>query len=149
MCQWIWLVKGKKTFGLQFYIKVHQIIAHMKVSFKIGKRPEWHIQKKYITNEDNNIIRVRSTSIILLIFMSDIFFLYMSNEGCFTFIIHHFVRFMGQIIWIVYEKTWNRLSKSMSNTEYKTSIFTLQYLSHFCMDFYATYISRSATITPF
>ena len=30
--------------------------------------------KKYITNEDNNIIRVRSTSIILFIFMSDIFF---------------------------------------------------------------------------
>ena len=43
--------------------------------------------EKYITNEDN-IIRVR---IILLIFMSDIFFLYMSDEGCFTFIIHHFV----------------------------------------------------------
>ena len=54
--------------------------------------------EKYITNEDNNIIPVRSTSIILLIFMSDIFFLYMSDEGCFTFIIHHFVRFMGQII---------------------------------------------------
>ena len=38
------------------------------------------MQKKYITNEDNNIIRVYSTSIILLIFMSDIFFLYMSTE---------------------------------------------------------------------
>ena len=50
------------------------------------------------TEKDNNIIRVRSTSIILLIFMSDIFFLHMSDEGCFTFIIHHFVRFMGQII---------------------------------------------------
>ena len=47
--------------------------------------------EKYITNEDNNIIRVRSTSIILVIFMSDIFFLYMCDEGCFTFIIHHFV----------------------------------------------------------
>ena len=45
-------------------------------------------------NEDNNIIRVPSISIILLIFMSDIFFLYMSNEGCFTFIIHYFVCFM-------------------------------------------------------
>ena len=32
------------------------------------------MQKKYITNEDNNITRVHSTSIILLIFMSDIFF---------------------------------------------------------------------------
>ena len=31
-------------------------------------------------------------SIILLIFILSIFFsLYMSNEGCFTFIIHHFV----------------------------------------------------------
>ena len=38
----------------------------------IGKLPELHIQKKYIANEDGNIIRVRSTSIILLIFMSDI-----------------------------------------------------------------------------
>ena len=36
---------------------------------KIGKLPKWHIQKKYITNEDNYIIWVRS--IILLIFMSD------------------------------------------------------------------------------
>ena len=43
--------------------------------------------------KDNNIIQVGSTSIILLIFMSDIFFLYLSDEGCFTFIIHHFVRF--------------------------------------------------------
>ena len=30
--------------------------------------------EKYTTNEDNNIIRVCSTSIILIIFMSDIFF---------------------------------------------------------------------------
>ena len=45
-------------------------------------------------DEDNNTIQVRSTIIILLIFMSNIFFLYMSAEGCFTFIIHHFVRFM-------------------------------------------------------
>ena len=37
-------------------------------------------------NEDNDIIRVSSRSIILLFFMSDIFFLYMSDEGCFTFI---------------------------------------------------------------
>ena len=50
--------------------------------------------EKYIRNEDN-IIEVHSTSVILLIFMSVSFFLYMSDEGCFTFIIHHFVRFMG------------------------------------------------------
>ena len=39
--------------------------------------------EKYITNEENHIIRVCDTSIIrvLLIFRSDIFFLYMSNEG--------------------------------------------------------------------
>ena len=30
-------------------------------------------------------------SIILLIFMSDIFFPYMSDEGCFTFMIPNFV----------------------------------------------------------
>ena len=48
-------------------------------------------QKKYITNGDNNIIQMRSMSIILLVFMGDIYiFLYMSNEGCFTFITHHF-----------------------------------------------------------
>ena len=31
-------------------------------------------EKKYIKNEDGNIIQVSSTSIILLIFMSDIYF---------------------------------------------------------------------------
>ena len=34
-------------------------------------------------------------SIIMLIFMSDIFFLYMADEGFYTFIIYNFVRFMG------------------------------------------------------
>ena len=33
-----------------------------------------HIQKKFIMNEDNNIIRVLSTSFMLLILMSDVFF---------------------------------------------------------------------------
>ena len=42
--------------------------------FIIGKPTEWRIQKKYIMHEDHNIIRVSSLSIILLIFMSDIFF---------------------------------------------------------------------------
>ena len=51
---------------------------------------------EYITNEDNKIIRVRSKSIILLIFISDIFFLYMSNGVSFPFIIHHFVCFRGK-----------------------------------------------------
>ena len=46
--------------------------------------------EKYIMNEDD-IIRVHNMSIILLIFVNDIFFLYVSNEGCFTFIVHHFV----------------------------------------------------------
>ena len=36
--------------------------------------------EKYITNEDNNIIIVLSRSIILLIFMSDIFFPYKPDE---------------------------------------------------------------------
>ena len=35
------------------------------------------------------VIQVHSTSVILLIVMSDILFLYMSNEGYFTFIVHH------------------------------------------------------------
>ena len=38
--------------------------------YTIGKLPEWHVQKKYITNEDNNIVRVHSMSIILLILMN-------------------------------------------------------------------------------
>ena len=50
--------------------------------------------EKYITNEDNNIKGVHSMSILVLIFMSDIFFWYMSIEGCLTFNIHHFVQFM-------------------------------------------------------
>ena len=33
-------------------------------------------RKKYITTEDDNIIRVLNTSVILLIFVSDIYFLY-------------------------------------------------------------------------
>ena len=45
--------------------------------------------EKYITSEDYNTIRVCSMIIILLILMSDIFFLYMWIEECFTFIIHH------------------------------------------------------------
>ena len=40
--------------------------------------------EKHIMNEDN-IIQVRHTSILLSIFMSDTLFLYMSNEGCFKF----------------------------------------------------------------
>ena len=41
-----------------------------------------HCQKKYLTNEDDNIIQVRRMSIIMLIiFMNDTFFLYMSYEG--------------------------------------------------------------------
>ena len=57
------------------------------IFYTISKLPEIHLQKIYITNKDDNIIRVCSTSIILLIFMSDIFYLYMSNEGYFAFII--------------------------------------------------------------
>ena len=36
-------------------------------------------------------MRVCIMGIVLLIFMSNIFFVYMSNEGDFTFTIHHFV----------------------------------------------------------
>ena len=34
--------------------------------------------------------------------------------------------------------------KALVTVDLKTSIFYLQYLSHFCMDFYATNTSRSA-----
>ena len=47
--------------------------------------------KKNITNEDNNIKRGQSLSVTLFLFMTDIFFSYMSDEGRFIFIIHHFV----------------------------------------------------------
>ena len=47
------------------------------------------------------------------------FFLHMSDKGCFTFIIHHFVRFMGLIIWIFNERIWKSMSKSMGTSEYK------------------------------
>ena len=40
-------------------------------------------------NEDN-IMQVQSMSIILLICMIDILVLYMSDQGCFTFIITHY-----------------------------------------------------------
>ena len=40
----------------------------------IGNLPKWHIQEKYISNQDDNMIRVHSMSIILLFFMSDVFF---------------------------------------------------------------------------
>ena len=55
------------------------------------------MHKKFIVNKDENIVRVHRPSIILLIFMSDVFFLDMSSEGCFTFIIHHFVWFMSNV----------------------------------------------------
>ena len=79
-----------------------------------------YTEKKYTTNEDNNIIRVRSTTIVNLhewyicyvqveilyklqlvqnlnLYITYIFFLYMSDEGCFTFIIHHFAGLMSEI----------------------------------------------------
>ena len=54
--------------------------------YTIGNLPEGHIQKKFITNEKENpdIIQVDSMSNVNL---------HEFNEGCFTFIIHHFVLF--------------------------------------------------------
>ena len=75
-----------------------------------GKKQPLNDRVNIIRNIPNdayrkNISRMKITilyecigmSIVLLIFMSDIFFLYMSNEGCFTFIIHYFVRFRSKI----------------------------------------------------
>ena len=36
------------------------------------------------------IILYKCVALVLLIFTSDTYFLYVSNEGCFTFLIHHF-----------------------------------------------------------
>ena len=52
-------------------------------------------QRKYVTNEDDNIIRVSSMNIILLIFMTDPSFMYIFNEGCFTFISHDIASFIS------------------------------------------------------
>ena len=48
-------------------------------------------------------------SILLLIFMSDIFFLYLCDEGCSTFIINHFVLFYELNIFILKERMLKRL----------------------------------------
>ena len=63
--------------------------------------------EKYITNEDNNIIRVRNIEYLMR----------EREKGC---------------------------QKAVATVSIKTSIFNLQYISHFCMDFYATTISRSS-----
>ena len=62
----------------------------------IEKLPESHIQKNISQMKIILYNIVCSTSIILLIYMINIFLLYMSNEGCFTLIIHQFVLFMTQ-----------------------------------------------------
>ena len=39
--------------------------------------------------------------------------------------------------------------KAVATVNIKTLIFNLQYLNHFCIDFYATKMSRSAIRMPF
>ena len=52
----------------------------MESNFKYNRKTSrMTCTEKYITNEENNIIRVCSTNIILLIFMGNILFLYRSN----------------------------------------------------------------------
>ena len=48
-------------------------------------------------NKDKNAIQVHSMLILLFIFMCDLF-LYMSKEGCFAFVIHHFILIIIKII---------------------------------------------------
>ena len=62
----------------------------------------------------------------------------MSNEGCFTFIIHHFVCFMSLTDLYLIRELKKGCQKAWATVNVKTSIFNLKYLSHFCMDFYAT-----------
>ena len=75
--------------------------------------------KIYITNEDDNI-SVCSKSVILSIFVSDIV-LYWSNEGCFTFIIHHLVWMVSKISPYL-KKTCIACDMYRSNNEYKNLI---------------------------
>ena len=75
-----------------------------------------HRPKKCIMNEDSNIIQMSSTSVILLIFMSDIFFLYMNDERCFTFIIHYIHYF----VW------FTTLINSHLKIKYEKYCYTLQ-----------------------
>ena len=87
---------------------------------------------------------MRSTSILLLIFMSDIFFLYMSNEGCITFIIHRFLWFMGKIYPYLQKQAKKTIICTAIQLNTKTVIFNLQLLHKFCIDFYATNTNISA-----
>ena len=88
-------------------------------------------------------------TIILFIFMSDIFFLCMSDEGCFTFIIQHFVRFMVKLYEYLMRGCEKACKKAWPPVNIKTAIFNLQYLSHFCMTFNVRNMSRSAYNTTF
>ena len=108
-------------------------------------------RKNRITNDDNNIIQLRGMSVILLIFMSDIYFRYMSNEGCFSFIVHHFLLFMGEINPYLKRECERRLSYAGArmSLNIKTSIFNLPFLSYICMDFYAVNMRRSPVKMPF
>ena len=74
----------------------------------IWKLPKLHIQKNYITNEENYYIVNLLDWYILICLMRDVF----------TFIIQHFVWFMGLIVWIFDEIMWKRISQSMGTSEY-------------------------------
>ena len=69
-------------------------------------------------NEDNNNIRVSSMSIILLIFMSDIFFLSICLMRDVLPLL--FTKFYDyELIKLMFnERMWKRLSNSMGNKEY-------------------------------
>ena len=44
----------------------------MLIQNTIGKLPEWHVQKKYMTNEDDNIIGVLDLDIGLVVFQENV-----------------------------------------------------------------------------
>ena len=58
-----------------------------------NRKTSWmpYANKIYIMNEVNNIVTMPNKGIIFFVFMSDILFFKMSNEGGFTIVIHHFV----------------------------------------------------------
>ena len=68
----------------------------------------------------------------------------MSDEGCFTFTIHHFIGSMSSINEYLMIECEKACQKAVATVNIKPSIFNLQYLNYFCMDFHATKKSRSA-----
>ena len=71
----LWQLRGSRLLYPRVqHLSVYQAVPAlqpwaMPTNKMVGKLPKWHIQTIYITNEDDNITRVCSISLILFIFM--------------------------------------------------------------------------------